>query len=112
METAILAPRTAAAATASEVRRLSWPGNAAMTGTSRRMLKRPISAGSWSVAPAGRNDAQEQGRPGDQTVPLNWTYDLRCAGQPMTTSDRSWPLLMQFGSHGGSQERTFSWPTH
>jgi hypothetical protein len=30
VETAILAPRTTAAATASAVRRLSWPGNAAM----------------------------------------------------------------------------------
>ncbi len=50
VETAILAPRTTAAATASAVRRLSWPGNAAMTGTSRRMLNRPISAGSWSRA--------------------------------------------------------------
>ena len=46
--TAILAQRTKAAATASAVRRLSWPGNAVMTGTSRRMLKWPISAGSWS----------------------------------------------------------------
>jgi hypothetical protein len=50
VDTAILAPRTTAAATASAVRRLSWPGNAAMTGTSRRMLNRPISAGSWSKA--------------------------------------------------------------
>ena len=50
METAILAPRTTAAATASAVRRLSWPGKAAITGTSRRRLNRPISGGSWSRA--------------------------------------------------------------
>lgn len=56
------APRTDAAATASAVSRLSCPGRAAMTGTRRRKLSKPISSGKASRADRARR-CSSSGRP-------------------------------------------------
>jgi hypothetical protein len=75
VETAIPARRTTAAATASAVRRLSWPGNAAMTGTSRRTLNRRFrrAAGPGRDVPGAarpRNLLRQHGiAPPDQVEP-------------------------------------------